>query len=80
MTTQEEKIREAVQDAHNHGCILCDNPSSIAGLFVEHHPPVHVPPNGTRKGRAVVYALCERCFDLPNKEEQVEAHLTSILG
>lgn len=63
-------------------CYLCGKEEIITiGCFVPHKPKnwlLGIPPPG--KTRTFWYGLCEKCFNLPNKEELVEKKMKSEMN
>lgn len=71
-------VAAALKDPRAYGiesCIVCKSGDiTNVGLFVPTNP-TFASRIGQPKGktRVVVYALCESCFDSPNRDAQVEA-------
>jgi len=58
-------------------CLLCGAPSVYSGVWkADEIGPRYFETGGTHRIKA--YALCQRCFDLPDKVEKVETKLGSI--
>jgi len=59
-------------------CLLCGAyPPAYSALFLPEKPEVWGGTPG--KGRALAYALCARCFALPDKAQHVEATIQARL-
>ena len=56
-------------------CILCQNPSTVGGVFAPDNPQLYGAPVG--KKRYLAYPLCARCYALPHPERcaRIEAAL-----
>ena len=64
--------------AHTRTCLLCQTfPAQVAGIFQPQQPELWGGQPG--KVRLIGYALCGRCYALPNLALHVEARLMADL-
>lgn len=78
-----DQIEQVISDPASFGvtlCVLCEKVPSYLGTFFP--TPTFAKRIGQPKGkhRLVVYAICDDCFELPNRTERVEASFLSSMA
>jgi hypothetical protein len=72
------RLTAALHDPRCQICCLCHGEAVAAGVFFPATPAVWGAPPG--KTRVFLYGLCRTCYQMPGKEDAVEAKLQASLG
>lgn len=59
-------------------CCICGRTATTPALFVPDEPEQFGAPAGKR--RFIVYGVCGRCYELPDRAERVEREIAARFG